>query len=685
MKKPVRQKKEKRNAHCRGFTLLEVLVVLTILGLLAAMIYPAAGMMNDSERRRITLERMEEIRRAIVGDPDRFDEEGLRIIGGYVGDMEEWPGLYEAAPEVKQHVMGVPPPFDLTDPNNPDVYHYRPSGHFNNDNIWQWDYPFRLLTDDTTHNNDHIGGLETENEGQPRGLWTDDPLGTGNSDDLLDQERWGGPYLVWPKDHRPEDAFHLAESDDDYDTLEPLYHPGPARETWEDGDYGTISGELGEHFDDKEEFRLCQTEDRLEDGWNRALRFFITADPDHPNGTIFWILSEGPDCEGTYPAKGTHDGSSWSVDATDTMALNYDENDDKNQDNIVMKIHSHEWENMLETLNQRRTEETREIIDTIAQGLVGNSLPAGCGFNSGYCGALCRLPRLFQWEVATTSWDDEDPGPAAYTKGQPRGLWSRTPNTADAADNLLEPSWANPAIGWKGAFIATPDGTGEEEKLFDAWGRELLFFRDDTHNSLLILSRGPDGYFDFYDTDTEPPAGNDYREPASPAEALDITTYDPADLNGVNSDNVVRIIDEAEWQPGWFTLEKFTVLNATTVVAGNGTKAAFYYGYDHAAGSVRYVLHNAGVLTDEDGDTLADDWAQGGAPPNEAFLFDDTSADPAITGTRRLVIWNDSDADDEVDVGENQYTINYNILTHGGLEPRDELMIDTTLHFTPAP
>ena len=348
-----------------------------------------------------------------------------------------------------------------------------------------------------------------------------------------------------------------------------------------------------------------------------------------------------------------------------------------------MKIYSHEWQAVLAALNQQKKTATTEIMTEVIKGISGDSLPAAGGFNSGFTGALCRLPRLFKWEGA--NWDDEDATATAYTKGQPRGLWTSAPNSADPADDLAPPSWSSPGIGWSGAFIESPAGINENELIVDGWGRELLFFRDAVHHALLILSRGADGYFDFYDTDTLPtgaPDGiNDYLEPASPTEAVDITTYDPNDAGGYNSDNLVAVINEAAWLPGWFTLEKFTVLNATSGI----TKAAFYYGYDNSAAQVKYQLYTAAVLTDEDGDTVADDWAQGGPAPAEAFIYDDVSADPVITGSRRLVIWDDSDADDLVDVGENQFSQSYNILTHSGLEPRDNLIIDTAVHFTPAP
>ena len=95
------------NPRNGGFTLLEVLIVLFILGLLAAMVLPAMGVLDDRARRRITQERMDLIRRAILGPEDRFDAQGRPVIGGYVGDMRAWPDLWEARAEIKPHFGGT--------------------------------------------------------------------------------------------------------------------------------------------------------------------------------------------------------------------------------------------------------------------------------------------------------------------------------------------------------------------------------------------------------------------------------------------------------------------------------------------------------------------------------------------------------------------------------------------------
>lgn len=717
-----------------GFTLLEVLIVLTIMGLLAAMVYPAMGYLNNRERERITHQKMAEIRRAIVGDPDRFDEAGRRIIGGYVGDMEAWPDLWEAAPQVKESVLGTPPAFDPEDSNNPSIYYYRPMGSFVA-GTWRWGryprdpqpaQPFRKLTN-AASNNDHIGGLETENEGQPMGLWTDDPGGAAG--DRLDPLRWKGPYLVRPTDNKPEDGNHLAETDDQYYRLLPEYGTGPV-ETWEDGNYTPPVSLSGEYGDDKEKFRLLQNDGRLADGWDRSLRFFISEDPDHEGETLFWIISEGADREGTYPTKGTCAVTAWTVDPDDRMGTKYDPtatepkgynpDDPYNRDNIVMTISSREWRTVFAERNQRKRQQTETLMEQVRRALVGTATAGENGFNSGYTGALCRWPALFRWEDNLTPndtsddfWDDQndEATPESYTKGQPRGLWTDRPNTsgdpdAEDFDQLPPPALAiadpsttigtgnGPGIGWRGPYLPPPLGSGADNTLVDGWGRELLFFLDSVNDLLLVLSRGPDGRFDFGATDAE------HREPINPTEALDLlgttpdpTPYDPSDAGGYNADNVAMVVRGSSWRPGWLTLETLTVENATAGV----TKARFVYGVD-GSGTVQSVLYIANGDGDGDGhpdgifDSGTGTWTLGPLP--EALRFDGT----ACTGTRQLVVWQDENDDGEVEPwvdidgnhafdpgeGELHATVNFNLHPHNGHEPRSNLTLDTAF-FTPAP
>ncbi len=672
------------NQH--GFTLLEVLIVLFILGMIAFMTWPALGILDDRAREELTREKMEVIRRAIVGDPDRFDENGRRIIGGYVGDMEKWPDLWEAKAEV------VPPDCDSAcnedcPDGDPFSFGFRPAGRFV-EKRWKWCRPFRKVFDGV---DDHIGGLETENEGQPRGLWTqyleEHPT---SSPGEMEDARWKGPYLVPPVNEKLSDSQHWAETCDEYYSLEPAdtwhWEAGPPPEcvratTSEDGDYPA------EHYDEKESFRLLQTDGRLADGWGRALRFFITADQDRPESTIFWIISEGPDKEGTYPAKGTFAAGLWAVAPDDIMSKAYGEEDDYNKDNIMMKMYSHEWEAVFDEINEKKKMETEALFFMIKRAILGSS-PGG--MNDGFTGDVCRWAKLFRWEdngtpadPADDYWDDEDGIPVSYTKGQLRELWTRTPNSSDPADDMAEPAWAHAGIGWRGEYLQTPWGINGEQFIRDDWDREVLFFKDNTNDAIMILSRGADGKFDFYDTDTLPegaPDGtNDYLEPASFTEAIDVTTYDPNDAGGHNKDNIMLIIRKSEWYPGFFTLNKFTVLNA---MAGS-IKACLFY--DDGSTDIK-VAGTDGSMIDADGDLAVDDWEVGADPPPPcAFNYTDITVNKIKTGARYLVLWDDADGNDTIDAGENQYTAIYNIITNNSMEPRDNITLDTAVHFTAAP
>lgn len=167
--------KKKAPVNSRGFALLEVLIVLFILGLLAAMAWSGMGLLDDSQRRKITLEKMEMIRTAIMGPQGIYDAGGRRVLGGYVGDMKKFPDLWEARAEIRPDFsgngwpdpdpgLGQAPSYIL----DPARVYFRPSGAFVSGQ-WQRHRPYRKLFDDAVNNIDHTGGLETENEGQPRG------------------------------------------------------------------------------------------------------------------------------------------------------------------------------------------------------------------------------------------------------------------------------------------------------------------------------------------------------------------------------------------------------------------------------------------------------------------------------------------------------------------------------------
>nr|WP_320115828.1 prepilin-type N-terminal cleavage/methylation domain-containing protein [uncultured Desulfuromonas sp.] len=671
-----------------GFTLLEVLIVVFILGLLTAMITPAAGMLDNHRRAEITRDTMKQLRRAIVGPQDRFDAEGHPLIGGYVGDLHAWPALWEARAEVRPNFGGV----GWEDPDHmasglgqsqgPDYpvdaskVFLRPSGFFRG-NRWHWNRPYRRLSDDPTADSDHIGGLETENEGQPRGLWTRFPedlpfdIGSYKAPGLDLGPNWKGPYISPPLDQKLSDSDHWAENDGDYEALEPVWIPALSVERWEDGDYYPSPDEPGEFFDDKESFRLLQNDGRFVDGWGRSLRFFITDDPDDSgDATIFWILSEGPDREGEYPNKGTCASHVWTSDASDIMSLAYDEDADTNQDNIVLKLYSRDWQALLDVQQQAKIAATRQLLGRIRQALVGD---APGGLNSGFTGDTGQWPALLRWE--SDHWDDKNSADTAYTVGQPRGLWTREPNGSDGTDDTDDLSSSLWGIGWKRSYLTAPQGHGAGQVLVDAWEREMLFFYDVAEDALLILSRGKDGQYDFGDT------GGDYEAPANPVEAFDVDSYDPTAT--YNTDNVTLRVDAIDWQPGYFLLPQLTVVNAYVGDATyDTTKAAFYRSASPTDG---IDLLSASVLTDADSDTLADDWVVGdGSLVDPAFNYDDLSSELLPSGARYLVVWHDADDNDTVDSGEKYRAFIYPVTAESGSGTQVTLTIDgTTFHSAP--
>ena len=76
----------RRRGKAGGFTLIEVIVVIAVISILAAMAVPYAVKIIDQSREEATKKQMEEIHRAIMGDPKG-------PTAGYLGDMGALPTL----------------------------------------------------------------------------------------------------------------------------------------------------------------------------------------------------------------------------------------------------------------------------------------------------------------------------------------------------------------------------------------------------------------------------------------------------------------------------------------------------------------------------------------------------------------------------------------------------------------
>lgn len=78
-----------------GFTLIEVLLVVIIIGIMAAVAFKSMGVALDNSRWDATTQEMEKLTWAIAGNPDLFAN-GIRADFGYVGDVGSLPPNLDA-------------------------------------------------------------------------------------------------------------------------------------------------------------------------------------------------------------------------------------------------------------------------------------------------------------------------------------------------------------------------------------------------------------------------------------------------------------------------------------------------------------------------------------------------------------------------------------------------------------
>ena len=223
-----------------GFTLVELLLVMIIIGLMTAMILPVAFHVDDDAKKKETLQTFEAIRMAILGPRNAFDAEGNPVIDGYVGDVGHLPKLY--------------------------VYAW-------DDTEKKWTQPYDGGGVPETTHNAYEGPYEIgDRNAQPLALWR-----KGLPDYCIDasctdtkvlalpeaDDSWRGPYLESPKDKFPDN------------------------QVWE----------YGQSDDEDRRFRLWECEGRLQDGWGRAFVIYSKEgqldDDGNPINLVF--VSSGSD------------------------------------------------------------------------------------------------------------------------------------------------------------------------------------------------------------------------------------------------------------------------------------------------------------------------------------------------------------------------------------------------------
>jgi len=76
--------------HERALSLIEVIVILAVLVILVALLVPSTVQILTGARRDITLDEMENLKKAMIGDPN-LKTSGVRSSFGYLGDMGNLP------------------------------------------------------------------------------------------------------------------------------------------------------------------------------------------------------------------------------------------------------------------------------------------------------------------------------------------------------------------------------------------------------------------------------------------------------------------------------------------------------------------------------------------------------------------------------------------------------------------
>jgi general secretion pathway protein G len=77
---------EVRRGRAAGLTLIEVIIILAVLIILIGLLVPSAVQQLTATRRSTTLDEMDNLKKAMIGDPN-LKSQGIRTDFGYLGDM----------------------------------------------------------------------------------------------------------------------------------------------------------------------------------------------------------------------------------------------------------------------------------------------------------------------------------------------------------------------------------------------------------------------------------------------------------------------------------------------------------------------------------------------------------------------------------------------------------------------
>ncbi len=265
-----------------GMTLMELLIVISILGLLVTVVLPFSGRMSDNTKREETIQLLESIRYGLLGAENAYDANGYRVLGGYVGDFGTLPAFV--------------------------VHHWDTATN-------SWIVQESSSGSDEPEVVDFTASIEEDNYDvniMPVGLWNNNiriPSAATDPHELVPHEDWNGPYVVPPRDDFTND-------DDIYTYTRGVPSPG------------SLNPVSSPYTDTERHFLLRQGGGRLTDGWGSSLIVYFD------NKKNLYFVSAGSDRRINYgnPALLNTD----DFGPADTSLPN-------NEDNLVLIISHEQW------------------------------------------------------------------------------------------------------------------------------------------------------------------------------------------------------------------------------------------------------------------------------------------------------------------------------------------------------